>query len=516
MGNGVPLPMPPWRARNHVMAQPILFDDLPESDTSGRPWWRLLSGYHWFVFFVASGAWLFDCLDQRLFSLARIPALMALKAPGVSSDDVQAFGKVVTAFFLIGWGIGGMIFGALGDKFGRARMLMVTILIYSVFTGLSFFSQSWSDFTACRFLTGLGVGGVFGLAVALIAETVPSGARVQALGLLQVLSTVGNVLAGSIKWILDTLEKSGTISGGNGWRWMFLVGTVPALMVVLTGMYLREPEVWLNLKVSGRLPKGGLFAPYRNLLASKRWRRNLIVGALIASTGVIGLWAIGEYAVDLQNRIFTSYFAGEAKAGRVATADVKVSVEHAKTVAYLLNMLGAGIGMWLFTKLAAATGRRVAFAVAFSAALVVTVFVYWKMETPTDAYWMMPLMGAAQLGPFAGFAIYLPELFPGSLRSTGTSFCYNFGRFAAAGGSFFSAYLTKLYATGDANSALPLRYSAITMCAIFLMGLVTLPFSPETRGKPLPVDEGGPANEAIPSGFPVIPAGGASPAPRGT
>jgi MFS family permease len=498
------------------MAQPIQLDLPPDTDTSGRPWWRLLTGYHWFVFCVASGAWLFDCLDQRLFSLARIPALTALKAPTATADDVQAFGKIVTAFFLIGWGIGGMIFGALGDKFGRARMLMLTILIYSVFTGLSFFSHSWFDFTACRFLTGLGVGGVFGLAVALIAETVPAGARVQALGLLQVLSTVGNVLAGGIKWVLDTLEKNGAITSGNGWRWMFLVGTLPALMVMFTGKRLREPESWLRLKEEGRLPKGGILAPYRNLVASKRWRRNLIVGALIASTGVIGLWAIGEYAVDLQNRVFTSHFAAQAKAGKIAATDVKINVEHAKTVAYLLNMLGAGTGMWLFTKLAAATGRRFAFAVGFSSALVVTAFAYWKMETPADAYWMMPLMGAVQLGPFAGFAIYLPELFPGSLRSTGTSFCYNLGRFAAAGGSFFSAYLTKLYATGDPTSSLPLRYSAITMCAIFLIGLFTLPFAPETRGKPLPSEDAEPTPGPVPSGFPVIPAGAAQPAPRGT
>src|SRR6478735_6534676 len=217
---------------------------------SSTPWWKQLNGYHWFVFAIASMAWMFDCLDQRLFSLARIPALKALD-PSKAIGDVQAFGKVVTAFFLIGWGIGGMIFGALGDKFGRARMLMTTILIYSVFTGLSFFSHSWWDFTACRFLTGLGVGGVFGLAVALIAETVPSGARVQALGLLQVLSTVGNVAAVGIKWLLDTLEKNQTIAAGQSWRWMFLVGAIPAVMVVITGKKLREPESWLKLKEEG-------------------------------------------------------------------------------------------------------------------------------------------------------------------------------------------------------------------------------------------------------------------------
>jgi MFS family permease len=498
------------------MAQPIQFDAPLERDTSGRPWWRHLTGYHWFVFLIASSAWLFDCLDQRLFSLARVPALKALQPPGTTADHMQAYGKIVTAFFLIGWGVGGMIFGALGDKFGRARMLIVTILIYSLFTGLSFFSHSWFDFTACRFLTGLGVGGVFGLAVALIAETVPPIARVQTLGLLQVLSTVGNVLAVFIKWILDALEQNHTIAAGSGWRWMFLIGAVPAAMIFLIGKYLREPETWLALKREGRLPKGSILAPYRNLIASRRWRKNLIVGALIASTGVIGLWAIGEYAVDLQSRIFVGYFKDQVTAGKIAASEVSIHIEHAKTIAYFLNMLGAGVGMWLFTKLAAKTGRRTAFAVGFAMSLVVTVYAYWQMKTPFDAYWMMPLMGAAQLGPFAGFAIYLPELFPGSLRSTGTSFCYNFGRFAAAGGSFVSAYLTTLFANGDPNSALPLRYSAITMCAIFLVGLATLPFAPETRGQPLPVDEGEPGHDAVPAGFPVVPAGAVDPNPRGT
>jgi MFS family permease len=497
------------------MAQPIQLEAPLEADTSGLPWWRQLTGYHWFVFLVASSAWLFDCLDQRLFSLARIPALGALRAPGITDTEVQAYGKVVTAFFLIGWGVGGLIFGALGDKFGRARMLMTTILIYSLFTGLSFFSHSWFDFTACRFLTGLGVGGVFGLAVALIAETVPSGARVQALGLLQVLSTVGNVLAVAIKYLIDALEKAGTLRPGEGWRWMFLIGLTPAVMVLFSFRRLKEPASWLQLKAEGRLPRGSILVPYKNLVRSKRWRRNLIVGSLIASTGVIGLWAIGEYAVDLQDRVFKGHFAALAKAGVITVDQVKSRVDNGKNLAYLLNMIGAGIGMWLFTKVAAATGRRTAFAIGFTASLFITAFAYWKMETPNDAYWMMPLMGAAQLGPFAGFAIYLPELFPGSLRSTGTSFCYNLGRFAAAGGSFFSAYLTRLYATGDSTSALPLRYSAITMCAIFLLGLFTLPFAPETRGKPLPVDDPEPT-PPVPAGFPVIPAGAAQPAPRGT
>ncbi len=462
--------------------------------SSSAPWWRQLTGYHWFVFAVASGAWFFDCLDQRLFSLARIPALNSLMAePEMSparllewQKEVQAFGKIVTAWFLIGWGVGGMIFGALGDRYGRAKMLTLTILIYSSFTGLTYFSVGTLDFTIYRFLTGLGVGGVFGLAVALIAETVPSGARAQALGLLQVLSTVGNVSAGFIKLWIDSLEKSQNIASGTGWRWMFLIGALPALLIIFTRKRLKETEPWLKQKAEGHLAKGNILAPYAALFRDVRWRRNIIIGSLIASTGVVGLWAIAEFAPDLQKSVFQTHFE---KAG-LSVAEAKAAAANAISYAYLLNMLGAAAGMWLFTRMCNALGRRPSFIIGFSLALVVTAFVYWQMDSPQDAYWMMPLMGAVQLGPFAGFAIYLPELFPSRLRSTGISFCYNLGRFAAAAGSFFSSILTvKVF--GGYLPPLPYRYSAMAMCAIFLIGIVTAFLAPETKGHPLPEEEEG-------------------------
>jgi MFS family permease len=433
---------------------------------------------------VASAAWFFDCLDQRLFSLARIPALRSLMPEGTEAGVVQATGKEVTAVFLIGWGVGGLIFGALGDRYGRAKMLTVTVLIYSLFTGLTFFSQTYLDFALFRFLTGLGVGGVFGLAVALIAETLPDASRTGALGMLQVLSTIGNIAAGLFNSVVAYWERQGIITAGEGWRYMFLVGAVPAMLVIATGFYLKEPERWLRAKEEGKLPKGSILAPYRGLLADPRWRKNLVIGALLASTGVIGLWAIGEYAVDLQRNVFRTYFI-ENSPSPLSDEDLNAKVANAISTAYILNMLGAGVGMWIFTKLAMWYGRKPAFAIGYLSCLVITLLVYWKMNSPWDAYWMMPLMGAAQLSVFAGFAIYLPEIFPSQYRSTGTSFCYNLGRFAAAGGSFFSAALaTQVF--GHHGSPLMERYSAMTMCAIFLVGLLTLPFAPETKDKPLP------------------------------
>jgi MFS family permease len=440
-------------------------------------WARQLTPYHWFVFVIASLAWFFDCLDQRLFSLARTPALLDL----MPSGDAQAMGKNVTALFLIGWGVGGLLFGPLGDRYGRAKMLTLTVLIYSFCTGLTYFSQTYWDFALFRFLTGMGVGGVFGLAVALIAETLPSGARAGALGWLQILSTVGNISAGGVKIAIDNLAANEVITPGTQWRWMFLVGAIPAFLVVFIMKYLREPEPWLKARDEGRLPKGSVVGPYLEVLRDRTWTRNLIVGALISSAGVVGLWAIGEYATDLQKKVFTIHYQEQ----NVPEAEIGPLVENARSNAFLLQMAGAAVGMWFMTKACILLGRKPAFAIWYVGALVSTLYVYWTMNSPQDAYWMMPLMWFFQLGVFAGFAIYLPELFPSRMRSTGTSFCYNLGRFAAAIGSFFSAKL----ATDVFRSEVPglqERYAAMAMCSIFVIGILVLPFAPETKDKPLP------------------------------
>jgi MFS family permease len=449
--------------------------------TSERSWWRDLTGYHWFVFIIASAAWFFDCLDQRLFSLARVEALTDLTKGTPDAENVQALGKNVTAFFLIGWGVGGLIFGALGDRYGRAKMLTITVLIYSVCTGMSYFSRTYFDFSLARFLTGLGVGGVFGLAVALIAETLPNRSRSGALGWLQILSTVGNLSAGFVLWVIAQLVAGGVIAEGYGWRWMFLVGALPALLVVFTMKFLREPEPWLRAKEEGRLPQGNFLMPYKELLAERQWRKNLIIGTLISLAGVVGLWAIGEYAIDLQVKVFREHFIQSG----VSESEIPKKINDAKSLAYTLQMIGAAVGMWFMTKACIVLGRKPAFAIWYVGAFVVTLYVYYTISSPADAYWMMPLMWFFQLGVFAGFAIYLPELFPSRMRSTGTSFCYNLGRFAAAAGSFFSAKLaTDVF--GSPVPGLQERYAAMTMCAIFLIALFTLPFAPETKGKPLP------------------------------
>jgi MFS family permease len=457
----------------------------PAANVSAAPqtttrWWRDVTAYQWLVFSVAAGAWLFDNLDQRLFSLARIPALKDLMGEGYSTVAVQAFAKQATALFLVGWGIGGLVFGALGDRFGRVRVLTITILIYSIGTGLTTICHSPEQFALLRFMTGIGIGGVFGLAVAIVAETVSGSARLAMLALLQVSSTVGNIAAALIKMAVDALAAHALIGRAGSWRWLFAVGTVPALLAVASGCLLRESDAWLRLRATGQLPRGW-FGAYAQLLSDREERHNLVVGSVLAVAGVVGLWAIGEYAVDLQDSVFTGYYRD-----REGVQDVAALVAQAKNQAYLLQMIGGALGMAGFSYVAARFGRRPAFVLGFAAAFVATLIVYGRLSSPADAYWMMPLMGAAQLSVFAGFAIYLPELFSARARGTGVSFAYNLGRFAAAGGSYVSALLTTAVFGLYAPPA-PFRYSAMVMCGVFLVGLIAAIRAPETRGRELKI-----------------------------
>jgi hypothetical protein len=114
-----------------------------------------------------------------------------------------------------------------------------------------------------------------------------------------------------------------------------------------------------------------------------------------------------------------------------------------------------------------------------------TAFAFWNLKEFGDVFWMVPIMGFFQISLFGGYAIYFPELFPTHLRSTGTSFCYNVGRYVAALGPITLGILaSKVY--GHHGTVLSWRYAGVTMCAFFLVGLLALPFLPETKGKPLP------------------------------
>ena len=469
----------------------------PVSDDGTKPWYRTLSGYQWFVFIVASLGWLFDTMDQQLFNLARLPAVAELLGTKIgdpnTAEKVKEYGGYATTIFMLGWAIGGLIFGIMGDRIGRARTMLLTILLYSLFTGLSALSVGVWDFAFYRFLTGLGVGGEFAVGVSLVAEVMSDRARPFALGMLQALSAVGNMMAAILSFGLGRMEQSGAL--GSAWRVTFVIGVLPALVSLLVFRKLKEPETWvkareaeLAIEAQGLESKRSsfrkLFREVEDLFSHPIWRRNAIVGMLLGFSGVVGLWGIGFFSPELTDPVFRKYFTAQGFKG----AELNGKVTSWKAFSFLIQNIGAFFGIYAFSRVTHYIGRKPAFAISFVLAMVSTAITFWFLDDFTDVYWMIPLMGFCQLSLFGGYAIYLPELFPTRLRSTGTSFCYNVGRlFAAAGPSVLGLLTSKVFAGYKAiDPTLPFRYAGLTMCSVFLIGLLALPFAPETKGQPLP------------------------------
>jgi MFS family permease len=504
-----------WRLSQMHFESPTA---APAAPQTGR-WYTLLTRYHWFVLAVAALGWMFDCLDQQLFVLARPAAMKELVAdqgdPKETDLARRREGDFSTSIFMVGWACGGLFFGMLGDRIGRAKTMLLTIVLYSAFTGLSALAGNVLEFGIYRFLTGLGVGGEFAVGVALVAEVMPTGARPYTLGLLQSLSAVGNISAALINlWLGIAGEEN---LGFSPWRIMFVVGAVPALfLAVVIFIGLKEPERWQKASHEDAIKKQ--LGSYRELFRDPTWRKHALLGLVLGCAGIIGLWSVGFFTPDLirmvQRRgIATRVYMEKEKEdatdrnkserwaeirkkeekGEPLTVDLQklqktaqpaIEARIAPWTSYtsLMINIGAFFGMFGFGVLAQRIGRKPTFVIAFLAAFFTTAAVFWYLEDFWQIFVMVPIMGFCQLSLFAGYAIYFPELFPTRLRSTGISFCYNVGRFVAAAGPLVKAWLESLFR----ETPEPMRYAGVTMCLVFLVGLLVLPFLPETKGRPLP------------------------------
>ena len=518
----------------------------PSMPTNTTPWYKLLTRYHWFVLVVAALGWLFDTMDQQLFVLARPAAMKELVVPESKNEDPKVTslrqreaGDFATSLFIAGWACGGLFFGMLGDRIGRAKTMMITILVYSICTGLSALSVGVVDFALYRFLTGLGVGGEFAVGVALVAEVMPAAARTNALGLLQALSAVGNITAALINLGLGLAEEEGLVT--SPWRIMFCIGALPALLALAVRWGLKEPDAWK--KASGQLsesnntgvregeplPKtastpGKELGSYAELFRDPRWRKHAILGLLLGCSGIIGLWSVGFFTPDLiryvqrkgmAEAVYTEHIDEARKkqdeplaqkwtairehetTNKVIPDELKALQKTAEPIiggrlsrwssyTSLMINLGAFFGIYGFSVLAQRIGRKPSFVIALTAAFISTVAVFWFLQDFWQIFVMVPIMGFCQLSLFGGYAIYFPELFPTRLRSTGTSFCYNVGRFLAALGPLVKSALERFFQSISDDPVQSLRYAGVTMCLVFLVGFFVLPFLPETKGKPLP------------------------------
>lgn len=394
--------------------------------------------------------------------------MASLLAPAAGPLAVAQAGTMMTALFIAGWATGGVIFGIYGDKLGRVRTMGFTIAVYSLFTGLSGLATTVWDFGLYRFLTGLGVGGEFAAGAALIAEILPAAKRPYALGIMQGTAMVGTLLGTVASLIVETSTRYG---GTEGWRILFAIGVLPALLLILLRLRVKESEAWLSAKAEAADQPASI-GSLRELFSTP-WKTASFVGITLGFAGQLGVWAIGTWTPELMRLVLD-------KVQQIGAAEKSQIVG----TGLILKDVASLVGIALFTWGAERFGRRSAFAASFIASLIAVITCFGWMSETEHIWWMMPLLGLTIWSPLAGYALYFPELFPTRLRSSGIGLCYNSARYLTAAGVLGMApILSSLAAHGVAE---PLRLTAIALSFVYIIGLVALRWAPETTHRALP------------------------------
>ena len=429
----------------------------PPHSVAPPQWYRGVTRYQWLVVLIASAGWVFDAFEGQLFNVTRTQMLADILRVAPDHPDIRRWGDIFLGVFLIGGTLGGVGFGWLGDRWGRRPTMVVTILFYSIFSGLTYFADSLWHIGVLRFFVAMGVGGEWAVAAALVAEIVPPHARAQMSGFFHSTSIIGTFLAA---WV-------GLFVGAD-WRTAFLVGIIPSLLVLWVRARVREPETWQAAKEKAAAGEGAPLGSFRDLLLNPRWNRRALLGVLLAAVGLGSFWAVTVAGQDLAKDFLLRHGV------EAATATAKAKFAYGN-----IQALGAGLGMLAFGPLAVRFGRRRTFVIYHAAALVVVPLTCFAPTSYGALLALLPLYGFFTLGIHAGYAVYFPELFPNHLRSTGTGFCFNGGRLLASTMLIFSGWLKAL-------PGMDLRRAIAMMAGLFLFGLIIIAFLPETKGQPLP------------------------------
>lgn len=420
-----------------------------------------VSGYEWLVLFVSSAGWVFDAFEGQIFNITRSSLLADLLRTTGDDPRVKLWGDILLGIFLAGGTLGGMLFGSLADRLGRRPVMNLTILFYSVFSGLTFFTTALWQVAALRFLVAMGVGGEWAVAAALVAEVFPRHARAQASGLFHATSVLGIWLAAAAgMWV------------GSHWRWAYLIGLLPALLTLWVRLSIREPESWRQAAASAQR-----LGSFRDLLGHRRWRRHALLGMVLATIGLGTFWGVTVAGQDLARDMLAREQA--AAMGAAAPSGIAAFLRNEKVAYGLIQTAGGGLGMLLFGPLCHRLGRRRAFLGAFLGSLIIVPATCYLPRTYWQLLAFLPLFAFFTHGLHAGFAVYFPELFPNHLRATGAGFCFNGGRLLAASVLVFSGWLKSL-------PGMDLRLSLTLLSLLFAVGIAVIFFLPETRGEPLP------------------------------
>jgi MFS family permease len=389
--------------------------------------------------------WLADGYDTSVLLVTGKPTLHEL-LPASALPQLPTYLGYLIAITLAGWATGGILGGVLGDRLGRRRTMVYSVLLYSVFTGLSALTGTWWLFGLTRFFTGVGIGAEWGVGTSLLQEVWPQRWRAKGAGLLQSGFSVGGVLVSAL-WVL----LGSTF--GLSWRWLYLFGVLPLIIVLLVRRAIPESSRWV---ATARSSVG-----VRELLGPDT-RRNFL-GALVVSVAITGGWwaassflpsFVGGLVADPRRIAFFTGWAGA------------------------LYNVGEIAGCIAFGFLADSWGRKATVQAYFLGCLVIVPIVFLAVHGPATATWLQLVAGFLTGGVYSWYTVHTPELFPTSQRATAISVVFSGSRYLAMAGAVLIGSLTS--AVGGFGRA------AAIFTPIYLLGMLAVRFLPETKGKPLP------------------------------
>ncbi len=367
---------------------------------------------------------MFDGLDMHLYTLVAAPFVASLlHVTSTANDDVRKYSSYIQAAFLVGWALGGGFFGRIGDKLGRSRALSLTILTYAVFTGLSFFAQTWWQLLIFRFLAALGIGGEWAVGSSLLSETWPKKWRPWIAAVLQTGVNIGVLLACLTTFMLAAYPK----------KYVFLVGIIPALLVYWIRKNVPEPHEWHSAKKAAGKNEPGVGDLFRGA----------VLPITLKTIGLCAMSLSAWWAFMFWNQQHLRNLPDVA-AMDPAKRDQLVSISFFTIIAV------SSFGNFFAAAMAKRLGYRRTLSLLCFGFFAAFMFTYGVQRDHSSMMFWAPVIGFFS-GVFGLFTMYLPPLFPVLLRTTGAGFCYNIGRIFAAAGTIFFGLFSKV---GDFRTAL--------------------------------------------------------------
>jgi MFS family permease len=429
---------------------------------------RAVSRYQWLVFLVVWLGWTLDAADFGLYSLVLRPAMIELLGGNPPLNEIGKYGGLLAMAGLLGWALGGFLFGIIADYIGRVRTLAFSIAIYAVFTALQGLSVGILDFAVYRFIAGLGTGAELMVGIPLLTETLGETHRAKIAGCMMTGGAVGTFVG---SWAYGLV-------GGYGWRYVFFIGIVPAFLLAVIRRRMLEPDRFADVQERRRAVAAGLrsaagdrefirFVPVQ--LFNEENRYNTMVGVLFGLGSLLAIWTTVIWLPTILSLMAQKSGAADANAAAPFVSR-----------GMMLWSLGGFFGYIAFGFIADLIGRRLTVMLYSAGTIAAGLTLY--LALPAYEPWypvVLPIFGFFVFGVFSGYAVYLPELFPTHIRSTAVGFCTGSARIITSFGPLVAGLLVGAFG-GSFN-----RVTAFMTC-FALLSIVAMLLGRETKGNPLP------------------------------